>query len=580
MRFCSVLFLGLALLPAQQQASPFQFVPRDSMLVLTCAGPAQWHTLFGQTQVAKLFSGPALGKLSDTVGQMLDSMVEQAQDAPFDVAALRSGIEGYSGQLVFALNVDLAGLPDAMQNDEPPAWSFALVLGGDGHTDLAGFVEQANKLVEAAGEQLTDLQVGDQLLRMGKNPDEPMEITAPVLIGGNVVMLMGSDLKQQAAAYIDASKPRYDGASMQNSAFALHLEASTGMKALLDAFTKLGETQGIPVDLGSIIGDIGLAAMQNMSVSIGADGKHVVVDTELGLAAKNRGLFEVYGQPSQMRPKLLDYVPAGCENFTAIQLDLNAIYRTGAKLWDSVADLGLPLTREEMEQQFAEACKIRLKEDLLDLIGGEWLAVGDMQAQIDALEDGAEGPAAALAMFAGSCYGLQLQDGKKFAASIDKMIRAVGLQAAQKSEDYQGTKIHRLRLGVVELEYAITDDVMLLGLGSDETSRKNLRGVIDEQAARRGGTAAAEMPSPIKDRLAALPGGWCGVSVVSLSPLASTMLLALEQAAEEEDMDPQMLEPLREALKALPAELRKLGLQQMVSTSYVTERGISSRARW
>lgn len=579
MRLFPMLFVGLAAALPAQQASPFQCVPKDSMLVLSCAGPAQWRSMFGDTRVATLFRGPVLGKLVDTAGQQFDALIEQAKDAPFDLAAVRDGAIAYSGRLILAANVDLSSLATAMQNDEPPAWSVAWVLTPDGHTDLAAMVEQIGKLAEASGQEFKDMQVGEQRLRVMVDPHEPMQVATPTLIGGNVVMLMGSDLEHQAAAYLDATRPRYDGSAMQKSAFALHLEASAAVQALIDAVSKQGEAQGMPVDMGGIIADLGLGALQNLSMRVGADGKYMVTDVEVGLAAGHRGMFEIYGKPSAMRPKLLDYVPAGADAFSATQLDLGAIYRTMSGIWDSMGPM-VPMTREDFEQQFAENCKVRLREDLLDLLGSELIYVGDQTAQAEAMADEPQGPAAAMAMFAGSCYGVQLLDGKKFATSIAAILRANGLHAAQKTEDYQGHKVNRLHLGPFEIEYAITDDLLLLALGSDEASRKSLRGILDEAAARRDGKPTAELPAAVKERLAAMPAGWSGVTSQSMSQLISVMHLVMKQASERGEADAEDLAPVREVLQALPGELHRVGLEHMVSTSYVTERGIKAQMRW
>src|SRR5204862_200381 len=99
-------------------------------------------------------------------------------------------------------------------------------------------------------------------------------------------------------------------------------------------------------------------------------------------------------------------------------------------------------------------------------------------------------------------------DNEHLAVDADVALTANtrGLHAARKTEEYAGTKVHRLRVGV-EIEYAVTDDLLLLGFGNSAGAQKSLRAVLDERAARAAGKPAAEPTAGVKERLTRLPDG-------------------------------------------------------------------------
>jgi hypothetical protein len=58
---------------------------------------------------------------------------------------------------------------------------------------------------------------------------------------------------------------------------------------------------------------------------------------------------------------------------------------------------------------------------------------------------------------------------------------------------------------MLELEYAVTDDLLLLALGKDEAARRNLRAVLDARA--KPGEGGDVAPS-VAAHIAAVPAGW------------------------------------------------------------------------
>ena len=233
------------------------------------------------------------------------------------------------------------------------------------------------------------------------------------------------------------------------------------------------------------------------------------------------------------------------------------------------------MTFEDFEAMAAEELKVRLKEDLIDHLGTELLTISDLRATMDAAmaDEGDEDP---MAMFAGSCYVLSLRDGKAFGESLEKAIRARGMHAARKSEEYQGNKIYRIAFaGLVETEYCVLDDALLVAIGGDEASRANLRAVLDQRA---GGTTGS-LPEKVQAIVAQMPKGWSGVTVTSVTSMFGAFNGVFQQIAEMGDAPPE-LATLGQVLEGLDNDLRRLGLENMVQTTYTSKRRMATLMRW
>lgn len=575
----SLAALGVAAaLPAQ---AALRHVPQDCFVVARISGPALWREHFQKTQFLKLLTGPTLGPL---LGQ-LDSMIEQGMDAappdlPFDPHKLREKIEAYRGEAVFALRMDVDALPQAIEDDAPPPLTVAIILGGDGTTDLQAMTETLVKKAEEEHQDLRDLTVGDHRLRIGSLPgDNHMEIALPIMIGDQMLMLVGNDLAKQASSFLAPDKP-IEADSLASGDLAMHVELGRLMKAILAMASEQAESGGAPFDVGAMFDKMGLTKLDALDFVVRGDGAHVGLDMRLGLADGPRGLLGMLGDKSAKEPKLLDYTPTDAASWSASHLELRALYTTFAEIWESLGDV-VPMQFDAFEQGFAEELKVRLKEDLIDHLGTEMLMV-EMQAAADPEEDLDGDPQMAMfmAMFSGSCFGISLRDGKAFGESIERLIRSRGLHASRKTEDYQGEKIHRMRLvGLVDLEYCIADDVALLTLDKGEGGKQSLRAILDERAARRGGKPRREIPEQIRSRLERLPAGWSSISATSILPIFDALSFGLRAGIEEAGADVP-IDMIEGVFSRLAPELKRLGLDRPVSTSYLEANAFVSRARW
>jgi hypothetical protein len=574
----SLSFVLAAALAAQETVSPMRFVPADAVAVIRCAGPGAWRAQFAETRIAKLLRGPTLGPLVEQLGAEVDKLLAKARESgKVDADVLEKALHEYAGEIAVAITIDFAAVPAAMENDSPPPFGVVIAFGPDGKTDLKKLAEDTRKAAEEKG-GLTDLKVGDQVLRVHTEGD--VATALPFELDGWQVMMVGSQLERQATALF-AGKDRFEPPALAlQGPLAVHVAAEQGLAVLFEALTAKAVEDGVPFDVEALLAQLGFPALRGLDLVVGSDGEHAAVEMRLSFNDKERGLLAALTPAIKPPPVTMGYVPTGAEVFSITPLDFGALYRTIAGVWDQVEDQ-VPMPRRDAEAAFAEACKVRLKEDLLDHVGTELLVVGD-DVPPDEPDEDADDPFAAAMAAAQGCFALHLKDGKAFGENIEKLLRARGLHAARKSEEYRGTKVSQLKLGLFELEYAVTADLLLLALGKDDSAHKSLRGVLDEAADRAAGRKPAEQPEAIKSRLARMPGGWQGVGATPPYTMFAAMVGGLRGAARGGGLPlgEDRLEALEKSLEKMRSDLQQFGLETMVSTQHIEPAAIAYRMRW
>jgi hypothetical protein len=554
-----------AILPAQDVA-PNRFVPADSVAVMRFGAPARWQSSFAKTHVSKLMQSETLSPLMAQAGMVYQMMLGQARESgAFDADLIERFVAEYKGDFVVSVQVDFDGLRDAITTGQPPAFSGVIALTPDGSFDLAPLAANLERLIEQnapnAG-NLRDLVVGD--LRLRHASDEDMGATVPAMVDGHLVMLFGNDLEKTAAELL--SKDRRHSTADTSPLF-VHF-------ALDRAMTTIREVLGEEMDDGTGMADamleaVGVFALQSMTMNVKPDGAHVVSEISIGAKAEGRGMLGALGTTTKA-PRLLGAVPSQCESFSVTSMNVGPIYDTIAKVWSGLEDF-VPMSFEDAMAAFADATKVRLKEDLIDHIGGELLMVQDLDAVMEAAAnmDDEEDPMSALS---GAVYGLALQNGKAFGESVEKALRSRGMHAGRKTQEYAGQQVHRLRIaGLVEVEYVITDDLFLLGVGSSEGTQRALRDVLDTRA--RGENT---LPAVAKAHVDAMPGGWNSLSV---SPMAATLQGIATGIAAAGDLDEEAA-MVAQVCRGLGSDMKRLGIGTMVGATYPTTSGWLSRIRW
>lgn len=563
----------LCLAATAQDANPNRFVPAASTVVMRVGAPAQWRATFEKTQIAKLFRAATLSPMVEQMEQGWQGLLgELRSTGKFDADLLEKFVSDYRGDVVFAVQFDGKKLAEAISNDEVPEVSLVISFGPDGKFDLAAMAAAVEKAIEEnsdSGPPLRDLQVGDLRLRVNDDPD--MQVSVPKLIDGHIVMLMGNDLEKQAAGLL-AKDGRWQGGDSAGKTLSMHGKLGTLLGGFFDMLAEQADMAGAPFDVAQIFTDLGLTALDSFEMQVGADGEQLVADYELTLNDKEPGLFGMV-MFDQGTPRLLRHVPPGTENFGISPFDIGALYRTAQKIWNGLGDAA-PMAFGDFEAMFTEEMKVRLKEDLIDQIGTEMLSITDVAASVAASANADEDNPAA--MLSGQMMGVALRDGKKFGESLEKALRSRGMHAARKTEEYQNQQVHRLRLaGLLEVEYCVTDDMLLLAIGGDEASRRNLRAVLDQRASG----AAAEMPPKFAAALERMPKGWSAIGATQVSGIFAALDGVMQQAAATGAMPPEM-SMVMDVLKGVGSDLRRLGLDTMIQTTHASKRKLTTHLRW
>lgn len=560
--------LGAALttlLPAQTAAKPSanRFIPENSSFVVRIASPAKWRKQFGQTQVAKLGEAQSLAPFVGMLGQRIEMGMEMLRDSGMFDADLAEGmLNTWMGDIVVSVQIDWDGFLDAMDYGETPPMSFVVALTPDGSFDLGAVAKEFDSFVEKSAPDgaLKDLVVGDLTMRRADNGGDEPDVAMPIMIDGHLVMIGGTTIEKDAAKLI-SSESRF---SIQDtSPLFVHAEIGKLISTMLEA-----DTQGAPFDPAEMMDSIGFSALQNLTLSLKPDGKAIAGKVHVGMKKNNRGIFDVLARGNQ-QPKLLGSVPPNSEAFSVTSMDLNAIYKTIESTWTLAEDFA-PLTFEDGLAMFTEATKIDLKKDLFDNLGKEMLTVLDADAlkNVDP-DDMEENPMAALA---GTVYGFSLSNGDAFGTALDKMIRSRGMHVGRKTEAYANAEIHRMKIaGLVEIEYSVNNNLLLIGLGGDEGTGRVLRDIIDTRA-----NADSTVPAILAKRGAALAPGWNSIGVSPIGAMLQGALMGLQATRQLDDQ----MEMITAIVGGVVADMKRLGIDSMVQASYCDDSGFTTSFRW
>ena len=563
-------FALLSLVPtllAQQAPDPFRYVPADAAFVVRAKGPAAWRADLAATGLGKALSAPGTAaswkELIDSGRKALDPDGDHEKQ----FATLSELLLGHAGSIVLAGRFDFSKLTEK----DPPGFCMSLAVTGDGHTDLA---QLAKAIEDVLPEDAVDRQIAGQQVRV--HTVAKAQFTAPFLHEGALVMLCSSDLEAQAALCLDHREHGFPVApQLQSGLFGLQVEAYEPLRACLDAVAKFDDEEArLAV---KFIDLAGARSLQRLVWTMFADGKHFGQEVRVAFNADARGLFDVVLPVRSNTPKLLAYLPPDVQNWNIGTVDVQALQTLYGKFFEQFGDQ-VPQSREQIEQMFTEFTKLRLHEDFLSLLGGEYMHINDLSAAFDVADED-EG-------LGGSCFVVPLRDAKVAAQNLEKALRARGMHAARKAEDYGDTKIYSLRLvAAVPIEYAFAGDVFVLGIGDGEGTRKNLRSVLDTVAARSKGAAATELSAAVQARLQGWPENWATIDVGDLSEVLDGLITSLDTllaTADEPDLEPELdfMHRFVGFARKLRPELVRHDAAVTVTAGYSARDAWVARSRW
>jgi len=553
------------ILPAQTtaQAPANRFIPDNSALVVRVASPAKWRKQFGTTQVAKLFQANSLAPFIGMAGQRIDMGIGMLRDSGIFNADLAEGLlNDWQGDIIVSVQVDWDGFIDAMDFGETPPLSFMVALTPDGNFDLGAVAKEFEQMIEKTapdGGGLTDLVVGDLTLRRTDNGGDEPDMALPVMIDGHLVMMGGTQLAKDATKLI--SKEARFSANTDDA--PLFVQADIGK---LISTLMMADAGGAPFDPADMLDILGLSALQELSLKLKPDGQAIAGEFHIGMKKEGRGLLNMLPNTTK-QPSLLTAVPADSEAFSVSAFDLMPIYTTVEEFWGLMEGF-VPMTFEDAVGGFNEMTKVRLKEDLLAHLGKEMFSVTSVEALKD-MDLSDEDPTAFLN---GTVYGLALNDGKAFGASLEKALRSRGMHIGRKTEDYANAKINRMKLaGMIPVEYVVTDDMLLIAVGEGEGTGRALRDVIDTRS-----SGDSEGPKIVAKHANNFPAGWNGIGYTPIGAILEGVIGGMQASGQ---FGPEM-DMAAQVVKGVVADMDRLGIGSILQVNYSDGTGITQRFRW
>lgn len=551
--------MRLAFLPllvataAVAQADPSRFAPADSLAVVRWQWGSRWTKELGPTRIGKaLADAPFVAALQQAMTPLAEVMPAPLTDF---LKGLPGALEGYDGEVVAALRLDPATLAKAMRDNRPPAMAAVLALGPDGDTDLEALAQKLNALLPregAVGTRLADRDVDVHHFDM-------LQVSTFAVRDGCVVAVAGLDLATQGEWFLAPSQPPIElSPEARRAIVSAHLELGGLMKVVPDLLPDMR----LPAEaVQSLWRLYGIGTLRGGGFLLRAVGDRTEQEAWLDFDDGERGLFDVVLPARTARPALLRFLPAGTRSFTSRPFDPRALQSLYTRTWAALGD-AVPMPRDQFEAEFTRMLKVRLDEDLLALLGDEYLSILDLGLVVD--PDAEEQDAVTEKVdekFGDTCYVIALRDGQRFQKSLETALRARGLHAGRKSEEYAGTKLHRLKvLGAFPIEYAVTDTFLVIGVGAGEGTARNVRGVLDAAAAVGNGASGTPLPDDVAAMMTGLPEGHCGVDATSLLEAIDGMLAnfaTLETMLAGEGMELADVEGPWAELVAVSKPLRK-----------------------
>lgn len=556
---------------AQDAAVPIRFAPSDCLLVARTDGPAAWRAAFAATRIGQVVAADAMAPVWR--GLVDRVLAEWSPTAAQRAAGARvwQRLREHRGAIELAVRVDWEQLAERAP-DEPWPVTASLAFGADGATDLAALAQDLTALLPALQPLAVD-GVEGVMATAGT-----YRITAPIVRADRVVVLGGAGLAAIAPAFF-AEEERFEldpeaaraalGYQIEGAAITHHfvdlVPRDDAERALVEAFAEEG----------------GLDTAQRLVGTLRADGASVESMLRVDFDPGSRGALDALLPVRDRAPSLLAAVPADAAGYKVSVFDAAALFGWLLPFLERRGeDFGT--TRAAFEAQFTALTKLRLQEDVIAPLGSEYLVLGGTSALGGLDPDRDADPKAAA--FGEGVFAVQLRDGAALATSIDRALRARGLHVGRRTAQHGDIAVHRLLvLGAITIEYAVTDTLLVVGVGGGERPQRDLRAVLD---AARAAARPAFAPA-VAAHVAAMPGGYAGIEVVALTETLQEAIAGFEVlqgwlakadlTLDDVDTPWTLLVP---ALPVLQKECAAQGLEVAVALEYCGAERYTVRQRW
>ena len=514
-----VFALATAALPCQTAAP--EATPHIS---LETVGPDGWRTRLGPTNIGSLLASQKGRELWEPQVLPLLAAWQQLVGDPATFAPVRERVLGYGGRV--RIGVWLAtgefGRQDLSHG--------ALVLDGDGRTDLAKLAEDVLALQQRAPGEWSDAELDGRKVRVLTHQDESM--TEP-LVSAEQLLVVVAGKQGLAAALTPARAFAAAGKPLPPDSPALRFSVDT---AALVAMARAAQPDD--GDWPSLTA-IGLQSLGTSSLNVGTAGPHVQLELTQQFLGEQRGIFGALFPATQGLPSLLRLAASAPGSWKAGRFDWRQLY---------VAIEGAVAAREgeveQMRREIRESMGVDLADDLLAYTTDEMLVLGSPFEDVDRLRETTW------------LLAVKLTDGAKFAANLETALgKAKPMLSREATTEHGKAKLHRYgNMFGYDLWFATGGDLFVMGGGAE--AEEKLKALFDAAAAPAPETVTQPLAFAVLQRH--LPPGLNGLAQGDLDSLAAIPVEWWLEIADEFvplpdnvklPPDPERQQQLRDLLK-------------------------------
>ncbi len=397
-------------------------------------GPAAWRSQFLPTNLGSLLASAEGGKLLGPLIEQLDALWTRV--AADEQGAVRARWLAFGGRVTLALWVD----------GQRGTWmSGVLALESNRSAELDAFAADITRAMAALPER-AERDLDGQRFTVTHGPG--FACSLPKVIDGRLVVLV-ADRPEPMMAAAQRGLPwlRQD---VPAPTPALPLRITMDLQLLMAVAGDGGDLWVAKPGQPSLAEALGLASLDQFSITLGADGPHVKAEFDVTFNARERGLFAGFFPERTGVPALGDLVPPQTTGWKVGRFDPLALWRAGLR---AAAAEGRQTEEELLAEAKKECGGIDPGADLFAHLGDELLVLWQDDS------NGAEPSGRNLSL----CLTMPIADDRKVTEAVRKVLSDSDLEITTAEGVMRATQPNSWLFPAIHL--AVGRGVVCLALG-------------------------------------------------------------------------------------------------------------------